>query len=206
MYDASVDLLEIKAVLRRQVIASVAICACGVGAAYTVYHADPGYQEAGVIAITAPKSAGNMFAFDGDQLIVEKVLSRYLSSSSAIAQINSAGGSASYSIALVNENNEEFPYYRYPYIDITTSSSSLQAAKITFEAVLKAASTELSTLQRLQGVASVHQISATVASEPSGPVSDGGSRKRSLFAIVLITLISVIMGSSMIDRRRRRQE
>jgi capsular polysaccharide biosynthesis protein len=205
VYYTDVDILEIVALVRRHLIVVVAICACGFGAAYALVRADPGYQEAGTVAIIAPQTANNMFADDGDLLVIESLLSQYLTSATAESRIRAVGGTGDYSVALVNESNEQFPYYKNPYIDITATSANPGVSQRTFTGVLDVMGAELSTLQNRQGVVPTDQVTAIIASQPGTPVRLSGSHVRFLLAMAMITVIVTLLSISVIDRRSRRR-
>ena len=196
--------LEITALLRRHLIAVAVICVFAAGATYRLTHADPGYQDSGTVAFTAPKAANDMFAYDYDLLVVGELMNWYMGSPAAEQQVHAAGGSGHYDVAMVNLNNQEFPYYKFPYLNITVSSPSSESTQSTFTAAVNVLMKNLAARQASQGVPPKKRITALLASQQPGPVSQRGSIKRSLIAITILTIIVAIMIASFLDRRKQR--
>ena len=199
------NLLEIKALLRRHLFAVIVVCILAIGVTYSLEHANPGYEEAGTVVITGSpameKSA--LYTYANSLLAMQDLVSVYMSGPGAEHSVRAAGGAGSYSVTLVNNNNEELPYYKNPYVNIVTSSPSAGISESTFTAVVSVLTKEVTTLQVEGGIASNEQIAAILSSRSGAPVSQRGSRVRSLAAIAILTIIVVIMSAYALDRKYR---
>jgi hypothetical protein len=193
--------LEIVALLRRNLVAVIAVCAFGAVLSYVLLHADPGYVDTATVAFYGP--GGTNQNADG-LLATSQVTADYVMDAAAQAQIRQAGGTTSYDVAPVNLYNIEYPNYGVPYVTVTTTSLDPVAAMHTFTAVMKVLDDDLARIQQEQGVQPTYRITAAYIATPTGPISQKGSHIRSLVGLAVLTLIAAYFVAAVLDRRSTR--
>ena len=106
-----------------------------------------------------------------------------------------------------NANTEELPYYKYPYLDITTSGASTEVALSTYSAVTEVLTEELASLQDDSKVSATAAAAYTVTLAPQrGTLTSlRGSRVRSLGAMAALIVLAGIMAAYTFDRRGQRR-
>ena len=188
----------IVALLRRNLAATVAVCAFAAVLSYGLLHANPGYADTATVALTGP---GRSYQEPNSLLATSQVMANYMMGTAAQAQIRQEGGTTSYDVALVNLYNEEYPDYGVPYVTVTTTSLDPGVAERTFTVVMNALTDDLARIQQQQGVPSRYRIGAMYIVPPSGPIIQTGSSKRSLIGLAVLTLIAVYFVATVLDRR-----
>jgi hypothetical protein len=136
---------------------------------------------------------------DGSLITTDAVSVESLMGSQARVLMRQAGGVANFNLSLANFDNQDFPDYSYPLATLTTQSASPAAAYRTFNAALKVLQHLVAGLQA--HVPQPDRISLIVVGA-TGPLRQPGSLKRSLAAIVLLTLIGMGMLSNFLNRNR----
>jgi hypothetical protein len=174
----------------------------GAGVTYHLLHVDPGYQEKGVIAFVGSKSSTGLFADENSLLVAQELTDFYMQSAQAKAAVRAAGGSASYTVDLVNLSSQEFPNYGVPYVTVTVNSPSPAVTATTYAAVVHVLSNNLELEQSKSGARSNTLIRAIAASQPKGPIIQSGSHIRVLAGMALLVLILTVGIVSFLDRHR----
>jgi hypothetical protein len=190
---------DIAALLRRHVVAVAFIVALTAAFAYRVTHADPGYTDTATVAFTAPSAQG-LFTHGNSLLVIDELTASTVTSAAGQRQVRDAGGTAGYQVALINLNDEDYPDYGEPYVTVTTNSPDPGAASDTMSAVLTVLGQDLSDLQAKQGAPSATWIGLRAIAAPSGPVAQGGSRKRFLAGLAVLALIAAYLTARFLDR------
>jgi hypothetical protein len=190
---------DMAALLWRHITAVAVIFVLAVGVAYYFEHADPGYVDTATIAFTPPSDQG-LFTHVGSLLVIDELTANTVLSAAGQQQVRNAGGTADYTVALVNLNDEDYPDYGEPYVTVTTTSADPGAASSTMSAVLTVLARDLSDLQAKQGAAPGAWIGLRAIAAPSGPVAQAGSRKRFLAGLVVLALIAAYMVARFLDR------
>ena len=80
-------------------------------------------------------------------------------------------------VASVNLNNEEYPDYADPDLNVTVTSSSPAETQATFSAVMKVLASNLRTVQLSEGASQASLIRLRTISGSGGPVAQAGSRE-----------------------------
>ena len=189
--------------LRHRVAIAIVTLVAGM-LSYQLIRENPGYIDSGSVTFTAPKGSVSMFQNTRSLQVVEEVTAWYMMGSQGEHQVRAAGGTAPYNVAMLNLYNEEFPDYSQPYVTITVMSHYPEAAQQTFRAVLSVLRTATAMIQEQVGATPKNEVKATVAAEPSGPIAQGGSHKRSYAALAVLAIIAMHMVARVLDRRRRR--
>jgi hypothetical protein len=187
------------ALVRRHRAAVVAVFVLAVGLFYGLEHAAPIYADNATVAFTAPAGVGSFN--DGTGLIVADALTAdSVMSEAGQRQVRAAGGTATYKVALVNLNTEDYPNYSDPYVTVTTTSTDPAAAARTFSAVMGVLRSDLAAMQARQGAKPDTWIQTHIISAPTGPVAQTGSQKRVMIALAALALIGAFMVSRFLDR------
>ena len=202
-----VSLLEIVVLLRRHLFVFLAVCILGTSIAYGLERANPGYQDVGTAEITSPSVENQLWTYPRSLSSVEEVLYVYMEGPQGESAVRATGGGGHYSVAMQNANSEELPYYKYPYLDITTSGASTQVALSTYNAVTDALTEELASLQGHLKVSDTGSAAytVTIAPQPGTLTSLRGSSLRSLAAMAVLIVLVGIMAAYAFDRRGQRQ-
>lgn len=200
------NLSVVMAMLRRHVMAVTGLLLIAGILGYQILHANPGYQDSGTIAFTAPNSWGPKNEFEDMQSLLsdEEITGWFVEGDSGQREVREAGGVCSYTVTFFNAYNEEYPDYSQPYMTVTTSSSDPTAAQTTFTAVVKVIKSNLEKRQADVGVSLGNQAQALLAAGPSGPLPQKGSRIRTLFSYGFLVLTCGYAVVSFLDRRKVR--
>jgi hypothetical protein len=191
--------------LRRHRIAiAIAALAAGMFGHYLI-RGNPGYIDSGGVAFTAPKNPMSMFANKRSLQVVEEAAAWFMMGSQGEQQVRAAGGTASYNVAMLNLYNQEFPNYSQPYVTVTVMSNYPEEDQQTFRAVLGVLRKATATLQEQVGAAPKNVVTTTLVAQPTGPIAQGGSHKRSYAGMVVLTIIAVYAIARVLDRRGPRK-
>jgi hypothetical protein len=191
--------------LRRHRIAIVIVALAAGVLSYHLVRGNPGYIDSGSVAFTAPKNSVSMFQNRRSLLVVEEAAASYMMGSQGEQKVRTAGGTAPYSVAMLNLYNEEFPNYSQPYVTIAVMSHYPEVAKQTFRAVLGVLRKATAMLQEQVGATQKNEVTATLVAEPTGPIAQGGSHKRSYAALAVLAIIAIVAIARALDRRRPRR-
>jgi hypothetical protein len=167
-----------------------------------VEHAPATYVDSATIVFKTNKASlalNSNSTVDGSLITTDAASVESLMGSQARVLVRQAGGMANFNLSLANFDNQDFPDYSYPLATLTTQSASPAAAYRTFNAALKVLQHLVAGLQAR--VPQPDRISLIVVGA-TGPLRQPGSLKRSLAAIVLLTLIGMGMLSNFLNRNR----
>jgi hypothetical protein len=188
----------IVALTRRHRVGVVTVLVLAACLAYGLEHSAPGYSDSATVAFTAP--GADLFSHQSGLLVIDALTADSVMSETGHQQVRAAGGTAHYNVALVNLNDEDYPNYSDPYVTVTTTSPSPSAAQRTFSAVMQVLRHDLAAMQEQQAAKPATWIQARTIAAPSGPVAQGGSRKRTLAALAVLALIATFMTAAFLDR------
>jgi hypothetical protein len=191
------------ALVRRHLVAVAIVFICAVGLMYHFQHEAQGYIDTATVAFTAPtgpKGQTDLFEDEQSLLVIDALTANSAMSQQGEQQVRDLGGTATYDVALVNLNDEDYPNYSDPYVTVTTSSFDAAAAQHTFLAVMRVLQVDLATLQARQGANPATWIQLHTIASPSGPIAQTGSRKRSLAGLATLAVISAFMLATFLDR------
>ena len=116
-------------------------------------------------------------------------------------RVRDDGGTAAYSVELVNGYNQDYPDYSLPDATVTTQSADPESAHTTYVAVAQQLRQLLTSMQEHAGVPPRNRIYAYIAAE-TGPLVQVGSPKRVYAGLILLTLVAIFMVAVFLDRRR----
>jgi hypothetical protein len=197
---------EIAAILRRHLIAIaiVALAACMLS--YHLIYANPGYIDSGNVGFIAPKNPISMFVDTRSLQVTEEAAAWFIMGPQGQRQVRAAGGTVPYDVAMLNSYNEEYPNYNQPYVTIAVMSHYPEEAEQTFRAVLGVLSKATLMLQERAGANPKNEVRAKLVAQPTGPVAQSGSHKRSYAALAVLAMIAIYMIARALDRRRPRRQ
>jgi hypothetical protein len=172
---------------------------------YHLVRGNPGYIDSGGVGFTAPKNPISTFQNMQSLRIVEETVSSYMMGSQGEREVRAAGGTAPYSVTMLNLYNEEYPNYSQPYVTIAVMSNYPEEAQQTFRVVLGALRKATAMLQGRVGATPKNEVTAMLVAVPTGPIAQGGSHKRSYAALAALAIIAIFLIARALDRRRSRR-
>ena len=189
---------QLIALLRRHALAVLVVLALAAGLDYHIKHSDPGYMDTATVTFTAPGS--KPFVYSPDLLVIDALVTNLVMSEEGQEQVRDAGGAASYNVALVNLNDEDFPNYSQPYVTVTTISPDPGTAQSTFSAVMRVMQEDLTSLQARQGAKPRTWMGFRTLGAPTGPIVQTGSPKRTLVGLAALAVIAAFMVAAFLDK------
>ncbi len=165
----------------------------------------PIYTESATVIFALPRqySPAASYTWQAQSLIsTGSVVSQVVMSPEIASRIRTAGGTASYKLALVNLYNQDYPDYSYPEATLTVTSQSAVSTRHTFLISKKILTDVLADRQGQAGAPVGDRIVANVTDD-SGPKAEVGSLKRSLAGLVLLTLVCGSTAWSILSRHHQ---
>jgi hypothetical protein len=189
--------------LPRHWLAMLGVLVVAAVPAFSIWHSPDTYHEDAVVVLTARDSLSidNPYPTVSQSLVTTSaVMVEDLMSPHSQALVRKEGGTAEFSLALVNYYNQDYPNYSYPFATLTVQSAALPALHRTFTEVLQVLRRRVA--QRQADVRPQSRISIAVVGA-TGPVSQPGSRKRSLATLGLLAAIASGLMYRFLDRHPR---
>jgi hypothetical protein len=186
--------------LRAAALAAVVILA--VLAGINVKDTAPSYVESATVLFRLPAgdaSASGYSRLGASLIATGQVVSQIVMSPRTRARIQAAGGTASYSLALNNSYNLDYPDYSYPEATLIVSAPDPAATRRTFTLAARLVGGILAARQKEAGVGPADRIAARVIGD-SGPVTSIGSRKRALAGLAILAMIAFAWVRSFFSR------
>lgn len=190
---------ELIALLRRHTAAAIVLLALVVGVAYYFHHTKPLYMTTATVSFIPPSLKNSSNYYDG-LLATSEVATYAMMSPTTQELVRAAGGTAPYSVTLVNLNNEDFPNYSDPYVTVTTTSPDPVAAQNTFSIVMRTLQSSLAAQQARQGAPRQTWIAAYTIAPSGSPIVQSGYPKRTLGALAVLAMIVTFMVLTFLDR------
>jgi hypothetical protein len=165
----------------------------------------PNYVESATVLFTmsATNSSTTVYTWQAAALIsTGSVISQIIMSPQIKRKVALAGGSAAYSLTLVNLYNQDYPDYGYPEATLSVHSPDPASTHRTYLIAKRTLIETLASRQWQVGVPRGQRIVAEIAND-SGPIPQTGSRKRALGGLLLLGLIAAGTGWSLTGRRGR---
>lgn len=201
---------QIIALMRRHLVAVVTIFVLVAGMAWDIKHTPPPYTESANVIFTPPAANpySSFSSFQSALLATAEIMTKTMLSPEYQQKVREASGTADYNLGLINFSNEQFPYYRDPYVTVTVTGADPAAVHRTFTIVTRSFQLLVSERQDLAGVLPVNSISTYVVAD-TGPMAQGGSQKRAfaglfVLAITITFLIAIFLDRHPIRPRTRR--
>jgi hypothetical protein len=172
------------------------------GIAYTMKSTPATYTEGGTVVFNPPvsRSFPNPYAATSGSLITTgEVITLFMMGSQGQQQVQAAGGTTPYSVALVNSYNQEYPNYSTPESTVYATGTDLAGVQRTLTAVMQVLTRQLATRQAAAGAPPADLITAKLIGNP-GPLAQPGSNKRVFGGLLALTLIAVFTVCIFLDR------
>lgn len=167
-----------------------------------VKEAPPMYQESGTFLFIEPNSPGSpnpYNSFSGNLVFTGYLMTRELNSLNPQQHLRQLGGTATYSVGMVNSYNLEYPAYDTPYATVTTTSQDPLAVQRTFALVARSLTNLLASSQANYRVKAPSRI-VLRAVDDSGVVAVRGSSKRVFAGLLLLAVVGLFMSVRLLDR------
>jgi hypothetical protein len=196
-----VSFSQIYALMRRHLIALMVLFVLTVSMAWEIKSTPPVYSESANVIFTAPAANpySSIATFTNDLITTAYVMTQVMLSPESQQAVREAGGTADFSVGLVNFNNLQFPYYGDPYVTITATSRNLADTHRTFVIVAQSFQRIVSEGQIQSGALPPSRISTNVVAD-TGPVSPPGSQKRALAGLILLATVTAFLVLLFLDR------
>jgi hypothetical protein len=197
-----VTLPEIAGLLRRHVLAVLAVLVVVLGVAYSFKHTAPTYAETATITIVPPVSGVHPNAFTavgGALSTAAGAIATTAMSYQSRQQVLGEGGTAQIDVEPVNSYDLEYPNYSSPYLTVTTTSTDFSAVHHTFTLVNNLITSQVMARQVQDNVTPNNQLQLVVSGD-TGPLLEQGSSKRALGALVILALVAVFGVATFLDR------
>jgi hypothetical protein len=162
-------------------------------------HSKPLYVATATVSFIAPSPQNSVNYYTG-VIGTAGVMALSMMSPRTQEAVRAAGGTAPYSVTLVNLNNEDYPNFSNPYVTVTTTSPDPAAAQSTFSIVMRTLQQNLATLQIQQGAPPDSRIRVYLIAAPAGAVAQTGYPKRTLAGLAVIAIIVTFMVLTFLDR------
>jgi hypothetical protein len=193
---------EIFALMRQHLVAVMIVVVVAAGVAYKFKHAPIMYQETGTVLLTVGKSSYNpnpYISLDQSMIDTAGIIVLLVMSPQGQAQVQTAGGSASFEVTLVNGYSMQFPDYPAPYIAVSSMSPYPAATHRTFTVVAGLVDHDLAARQAYFHVPTASRIVPQMIGD-TGPQPQPGSSKRWLLGIFILTLVAAFSAAIFLDR------
>lgn len=183
-------------------LAVLGVLVIAMGIAYTIKTTPTTYTEGGTVVFNPPVSRAfpNPYAATGGSLITTgEVITLFMMGPEGQQQVQAAGGTTSYNVALVNSYNQEYPNYSSPESTVYATGTDLAGVQRTLTAVMQVLTRQLGTRQAAAGAPPVDRITAKLLGNP-GPLAQPGSNKRVFGGLLVLTVIAVFTVCVFLDR------
>jgi hypothetical protein len=165
----------------------------------------PDYGESATVLFTMPaaNSSTTGYTWQAEALIsTGSVISQIVMSPQIEHKVAQAGGTAAYSLTLVNLYNQDYPDFGYPEATLSVHSANPVSTHRTYLIAKRTLIETLASQQKQAGAPRGDRIVVQVADD-SGPIPRTGSPKRALGGLLLLGLVAGGTGWSLTGRRRR---
>lgn len=187
------------ALFRRHIVALAVLFVLVAGLAYHIERTKPLYMSTATVSFIAP-TIRNIWGYGESLLAMDEIMAYSMMSPSTQESVRAAGGTATYDVALVNLNNEDYPNYSDPYVTVTTTSPDPAATQNTFTIVMRRLADEVNMRQARQGGPPSTWIRTYTIAASAGPVAQTGYPKRTLAGLAVLAIIAAFMVSTFLDR------
>jgi hypothetical protein len=165
----------------------------------------PDYVESATVLFTVPaaNSSATGYTWQAEALIsTGSVISQIVMSPQIEHKVAQAGGTAAYSLTLVNLYNQDYPDFGFPEATLSVHSPDPVSTHRTYLIAKRTLIETLASQQKQAGAPRGDRIVVQVAND-SGPLPRTGSPKRALGGLLLLGLVAGGAGWSLTGRRRR---
>jgi hypothetical protein len=198
---------EIAALLRRHIIAVIAVIAAAAAVSYGLARAPVTYQESGTLYFhipSAPQSnLSKQLEFTQGETAVVAIFSNLLMSSRGQRQVRSADAVAQFDVAPVNVGSLEYPDYADPDVSVTTSGTDPAQVRMSFAAVTRVLSNDLAALQAKAGAPAGYRLKTYFSNGPSLQ-AEPGSSPRVYGGLAVLAIVAIFAAVILLERRRPR--
>ena len=194
----------VRSVLPRHRYALAGVLAIAVLVLHAIWLYPNTYLETAIVVFVVRDSPSSLSPYStvSESLITTSaIMAESLDSPQSEATIRAAGGSAAYSLSLINFANQDYPKYDSPFVTLTAQSTDPTATRRTFQSALNVLNRALE--KRQAHVEPRGRISVLVLSQ-TGPLAQSRSMKRTLAATGVVAIIAMYMLSRFLDKHKVR--
>jgi hypothetical protein len=174
------------------------------GLAVHIERKRPNYVESATVLFSMPAANNSTTGYTwqaGALISTGSVISQIVMSPQIEHEVAQAGGTAAYSLRLVNLYNQDYPDFGYPEATLSVHSSDPVSTHRTYLIAKRRLIETLASRQKQAGARRGDRIVVQVTDD-SGPIPQTGSRKRALGGLLLLGLVAGGTGWSLTGRRR----
>jgi hypothetical protein len=200
--------LEIVALLRRHIVAVLAVLIVACAVEYQLRTTPPVYLEGGSVVFFTTKQISSVdrppfkaYQMSQSLIATETTMAGALSPSASVVGIRTAAGAAQYRLVPFNSHNLQYPYYSLPSAALTVTSQAPAATHRAFGDVFSSIAHRLTAAQARAAVPAASRIRVYLAAD-TGAVRQTGSRIRVSGGVAALTMLAVLMVAGFLDRRR----
>ena len=192
---------RIGTLMRRHLVAVVAIIVLTAGMAWNIKRTPTPYAESANVIFAPP--ATNPYSSFSDYnsalLSTAEIMTQTMLSPESQQKVRDAGGTAGFSLGLVNFSNEQFPYYGDPYVTVTATAADPATAHRTFTIVILSFQRLVRERQTQAGSYQSRLISTHVVAD-TRPVAVAGSHKRVYGGLIVLAIMIAFLVLIFLDR------
>ncbi|WP_084964937.1 hypothetical protein [Thermoactinospora rubra] len=189
---------------RHRLLVLVALLLTGLALAL-VATARPVYYESAGVWYVAPDDdypRSRLENFSPSLIVMGELSVVTLSGDRGRRLVRDLGGTADYTVELVNHGNLETPYHDQPYVLLTVTSRDPEEVNATMRALVNALQQEVQDRQAAMGARERWHVTTEVLTRTPDPVTLSGSRARALGGVLLAGLVGMWLAVSWAERRR----
>jgi len=197
-----VSIFEIAALLRRHLIAVLAVFVLALWVVHDFKATPMVYNDGATVVFKPPvsKRYPNPYESGGGSIITAAgVIATYVNGSEGQKLVTAAGGTLPYTAELINSYNQDYPNYSAPEVDVEVNGTDIGAVMRTYAAVIQVIKAQTVARQTAAKTPKVDRIALQVIGDP-GPLAQPGSAKRSLGGLMLLTLVGIFAVAIFFDR------
>jgi hypothetical protein len=191
------SLPDIASLMRRHIVAVAVILVIALAMGFDLLHAQPLFNQTATVDF---RTQQDPFVETFPLVATGDLITRAMISPQAEQRVRQAGGTAGYQVSLVNLYNIEYPNYSVPYTTVSVTAGNPADVRNTFNAVMRVMGEELEVRQAGNGIRPANQIGLSVLSGTQGVVPLSGYPKRTLIALLVLTVIALFLVTAFLDK------
>jgi hypothetical protein len=200
------SLSELAALVRRHIVAAAIVLVVAAGAAYHIKHTPPTFEDNATIVLAPPNPVlsppyANPYAppFGPSLIITGELMVKWMTGAQGQEVLQQAGVPNTFSVALVNFSDQEYPLYGEPNLTISGIGEDPVSAHNALVTGTRIFEQGLDAQEEHAHVPPTYRIATHVIGE-SGPVVQLGSSKRTYAGVAVLTIIALYMILRILDR------
>lgn len=201
------SLSELAALVRRHIVAAAIVVVVAAGFAYHIKHTPPTFEDNATIVLAPPNPVlsppyANPYAppFGPSLIITGELMVKWITGAQGQQLLQQAGVSNTFSVALINFSDQEYPLYGEPNLTISGIGEDPVSAHNALVTGTRIFEQGLASQEEHYHVRPAYRIATHVIGD-SGPIVQLGSSKRTYAGLAALTIIALYMALIILDRR-----